>query len=218
MAYFDISIDAANALYAWGWRLSLGGAIVTALGVGILFLGTRVRDRAFDQNIATLRERTASSEERSNALEKETARITASNLELATNLERERAARARIESGLASRHVTDEQKTALINALLGVKMEIIISLYQNPEASAYASEVTAALTEAGQTVTQGSTIIAGGGNLTGLLVEETADPRLIGALIAARLVTQKLSSEKNVMFRTGEGLNVIVVGHKPSPF
>jgi hypothetical protein len=216
--FLDISLARANQFYTWGWRASVIGAVITMCGVGLLWLGTRVRDRDFDENIARLHDRAASSEERAGALEKETARLTSGNLELATNLERERAARARIEAGLASRHVTAEQKSALVNALKGVRLEVVISRYDVPETTAYANEIAAALIEAGQSIVEGSVIISGGGNLPGVLVEETADARLIGALIAARLVTQKLPSNKNVLFRTGEGLNSLVIGNKPSSF
>jgi hypothetical protein len=216
--FFDISLVRANQFYTWGWRASVVGAVITMCGVGLLWLGTRVRDRDFDENIARLHDRAATSEERAGALEKETARLTSGNLELATNLERERAARARIEAGLAPRHVSAEQKAALINALKGVKLDVIMSRYDAPETTAYANEIAAALVEAGQSITEGSVIISGGGNLPGVLVEETADARLIGALIAARLVTQKLPPNKNVMFRTGEGLNALLVGHKPNSF
>jgi hypothetical protein len=215
---FDISLARANQFYTWGWRASVIGAVITMCGVGLLWFGTRVRDRDFDENIARLHDRAASSEERAGALEKETARLTSGNLELATNLERERAARTRIEAGLASRHVTAEQKTALINALKGVKLEVVISRYDIPETTAYANEIAAALVEAGQSIIEGSVIISGGGNVPGVLVEETADARLIGALIAARLATQKLPPSKNIMFRTGEGLNSLLIGNKPTSF
>jgi hypothetical protein len=214
----SISLPTANKFYTFGWAASLIGAAITFAGVIFLMWGTRVRDHDFDDNIARLHDRAASSEERAGALEKETARLTSGNLELATNLERERTARARIEAGLASRHVTAEQKTALINALKGVKLEMVISRYDVPETTAYANEIAAALVEAGQSVIEGSVIMAGGGNLPGVLVEETADARLIGALIAAQLVTQKLPPNRNIMFRTGEGLNSLLIGNKPTSF
>lgn len=71
MAFFDISLDTANELYSWGWRVSLGGAVVTAIGVSLLMWGTRVRDSDFEENIAKLHERAATSEERGHVLEKE---------------------------------------------------------------------------------------------------------------------------------------------------
>jgi hypothetical protein len=58
----DISLETANKLYTAGWTLSLAGAVVTLLGVGMLWWGTRVRDKDFDHNIAMLHDRAAKSE------------------------------------------------------------------------------------------------------------------------------------------------------------
>jgi hypothetical protein len=66
MAWFlrliDISLETANRLYALGWGFSLTGAVVTLLGVGMLWWGTRVRDKDFEHNIAELHVRAAKSE------------------------------------------------------------------------------------------------------------------------------------------------------------
>jgi hypothetical protein len=52
--FLDISLARANQFYTWGWRASVIGAVITMCGVGLLWLGTRVRDRDFDENIARL--------------------------------------------------------------------------------------------------------------------------------------------------------------------
>jgi len=44
ISFADIPISFANTLYTWGWRLSIGGAVLTAIGLVILFFGTRVRE------------------------------------------------------------------------------------------------------------------------------------------------------------------------------
>jgi hypothetical protein len=107
MALFDVSLDTANELYAWGWRLSLGGAVVTALGVAMLMLGTRVRDHDFEHQVANLnleagqaRERAGKLEEKAAELEKESneakaaiADANARALEAQVALERFRAPR-----------------------------------------------------------------------------------------------------------------------------
>jgi hypothetical protein len=177
-------------------------------GAGAL---TRARDHDFDESLARLHESAALSEKQSRELER-------SNLQLATTLERERAARARIEAGLASRHVRPEQRTALIEALRGVVLDIAITKYNDPEASAYASEVSRALTDAGQNAKEGSTIMSATGHAFGVLVEEAADSRLINALFVAGIATQKIQSSRNDMFQTGTGLNAVIVGIKPNPF
>jgi hypothetical protein len=209
--FLDISLATANRLYSWGWGLSVFGAAVTMFGIGMLWMGTRVRDHDFDENIARLHDSAALSEERSKQLEK-------GNLELATVLERERAARARIEAGLASRHVRPEQKATLKEALKGANITAVISRYNDPECSAYAKEVALALSDAGVEVKEGGVVIAAASTLSGLLVEETSDNRLVNALFLAGLATQKVSSQRNDMLQTGQGLNVVVVGLKPNPF
>jgi len=78
MGILDISLERANEFYTWGWRLSIVGAVVTALGVGLLMWGTRVRDHDFEfrmtransdaakvnENAAMARERAAIAEQR----------------------------------------------------------------------------------------------------------------------------------------------------------
>ena len=44
MSYFDLSLDAANRAYTWGWRLSLAAAVSTALGVLLLTWVAKVRE------------------------------------------------------------------------------------------------------------------------------------------------------------------------------
>jgi hypothetical protein len=71
--FMDVSLDTANELYAWGWRLSLGGAVVTALGVAMLMLGTRVRDHDFEHQVANLNLEAGQARERAGKLEEKAA-------------------------------------------------------------------------------------------------------------------------------------------------
>jgi hypothetical protein len=61
-AVFDISLATANRFYSLGWGLSVTGAMITLIGVGLLFWGTRVRDRDFEHSIAVLHDRAANAE------------------------------------------------------------------------------------------------------------------------------------------------------------
>ena len=45
MPFFEITLETANKFYEWGWRASIAGAVITAVGVILLMYGTRVRDR-----------------------------------------------------------------------------------------------------------------------------------------------------------------------------
>src|SRR4051812_47641078 len=76
-ALLDISLATANRLYTWGWGLSVSGAVVTMIGVGMLWLGTRVRDRDFDENIAALHENAAKFEKEAAVARLETEKLKA---------------------------------------------------------------------------------------------------------------------------------------------
>ena len=53
MSFFDVSLDTANRFYAWGWRGSIAGAVITAVAVVFLMWGTHVRDRDFEAQLAS---------------------------------------------------------------------------------------------------------------------------------------------------------------------
>jgi hypothetical protein len=80
MSYFDVSLDTANKFYAWGWRGSIIGAIVTAIAVVFLMRGTHIRDKEGERQIAAANtaagkanERAANLEVKAAGLEKEAA-------------------------------------------------------------------------------------------------------------------------------------------------
>jgi hypothetical protein len=73
--FVDISLERANDLYIWGWRLSAFGAVLTVIGVVALWMGTRVRDRDFETQMSGLNATTASTLERAGKLEQEAARL-----------------------------------------------------------------------------------------------------------------------------------------------
>jgi hypothetical protein len=52
MPFFEISLETANKFYAWGWRASIAGAVITAIGVILLMYGTRVRDRDTESQLS----------------------------------------------------------------------------------------------------------------------------------------------------------------------
>ena len=107
---FEISLERANQFYAWGWRLSVVGAVVTMLGIAALWLGTRVRDHDFESKISLT---TLSAEQ----LHKD-------NLTLQTNLETERIARLQLEGKTEgfrldiakSNQAAEEAKERILNA------------------------------------------------------------------------------------------------------
>ena len=110
MGFFDLSLYRANQFYSWGWRASVFGAVITAVGVGLLMLGTRVRDRDFEDQVATLHGRAADAEEISKKLDQ-------ANLLLGTELERERLARVRIEAQIEPRTLSAWQQRSIAEAM-----------------------------------------------------------------------------------------------------
>ena len=143
--FFDISLDRANQFYTWGWRASVFGAVITMCGVGLLWLGTRVRDRDFELSIGELHAKAATSEERSRNLEK-------GNLTLQRDLERERVERIKMEQRFGARHFTPEQRDAIILAFKGRPMLISVRCIAEGEAMLAANNFATVLREAGLTV------------------------------------------------------------------
>jgi hypothetical protein len=140
--FLDVSLDAANRLYTWGWGLSVSGAAVTMIGIGMLWVGTRVRDHDFDTTIAALnteagqaRQRAGNLEERSAGLENEAAQA---------RLEQER-----LKAQLAWRRITREQHDSLVAALRNSPTNLRLSHPDDPEASLSASEIEKSLVDAG---------------------------------------------------------------------
>jgi hypothetical protein len=71
----DVSLERANQLYTWGWRLSVFGALITMLGVASLWLGTRIRDLDSESKLAALNLEAGQARERAGKLEDRAARV-----------------------------------------------------------------------------------------------------------------------------------------------
>jgi hypothetical protein len=150
MSLFDLSLDAANRYYAWGWRLSMFGALVTFLGVLMLTWGMRVRDQDFEEQVAVLHSRAATSEERAAVLEKDAAQL---RLDLeGIKLPGVRAEQRDDRRQYATRHVTDEQRTCLLGRLRDFKSSVTVRFEPDQEAGEYAASLREAFSKAGVTV------------------------------------------------------------------
>jgi hypothetical protein len=139
---FAISLERANDLYTWGWRLSVFGAVVTMVGIASLWIGTRVRDRDFETNIANLHKSAAASEERSKELEQ-------SNLTLQRDIEREKTERLKLEEKFSARNLSEEQKAAVLAAFKDVHGRAYVRCIDEIEACVAAGNFAAILREAG---------------------------------------------------------------------
>lgn len=145
MSFWNISLERVNDFYAWGWRASMFGALITFFGVAFLFWGTRIRDHDFEENIGELHVKAASAEERSKVLDKETKQLTASNLVLVSDLEKERIARLDLERKYAWRTLLPAQKADITASLSGQKIEMFFEyLPVDPEATKYAEDLAGA--------------------------------------------------------------------------
>ena len=148
--FLDVSLDTANRFYAWGWRLSVMGAGVTAFGVVLLNWGTRVRDHDFEQQVASLHGKASAAEERSKTLEFS---ITVSN-ERAAFMEKDAAEarlkleKLRVES--RGRLVEQEQWESLERTLKGLELSVHLAcIFTDPESRMYALSISQALERAG---------------------------------------------------------------------
>jgi hypothetical protein len=180
MALFDISVETANTFQAWGWRLALGGVVITVLGVGILLWGTRVRDRDFEEHIARLYESAASAEQRSKALETE-------NVALQKSVEQERSERTRLESRLAPRALgtakTRDLGARLQPVLQGKAVDLIVYESLGSDVAPLSREIANALALANANV-KIFTPIGAATAVHGVVVTTAADapPDLIAAV------------------------------------
>jgi hypothetical protein len=74
-AFLDISLEKANQFYVWGWRFSAIGAVITMLGIGLLWWGTRVRDLDSERSMTELNSEAAEARERAGQLEQRAAEL-----------------------------------------------------------------------------------------------------------------------------------------------
>jgi hypothetical protein len=129
--FFDISLERANDLYTWGWRLSAFGAVITMIGVAALWMGTRIRDRDFEAQMNGLNATTASTLVRAAKLEHEAAGL---------RLELDREVQKR-----AQRLLTEAQRSAISEELRGKVSEIALVIQNDLETRAFSLQIMAAL-------------------------------------------------------------------------
>jgi len=112
MSYFDVSLDTANKFYAWGWRGSIIGAIVTAIAVVFLMWGTHIRDKEGERQIAAANTAAGNANER------------AANLEVkAAGLEKEAA-----DAKLEQEKLKAQLAWRLISPAIASKLERVLSV------------------------------------------------------------------------------------------
>jgi hypothetical protein len=204
--FFDISIDRANQFYTWGWRASVVGAIITMCGVGLLWMGTRVRDHDSELQMANL------------GSEAGRARESAGKLEVrAAELEKEaadaRAETERLKARVAWRELSTQQANDFVRALNGQSIGVAWSA-DDPERDEYAGMFIDALKGSGLYGGEVRTGINGLPPIPGLSVASRttqAGQTVISALKAAGL------DAKLVPPTPYSGDVTLIVGPRPRP-
>jgi hypothetical protein len=221
MAFFDISLDTANALYTWGWRLSLGGAIITAIGVGILFLGTRVRDHDFETQMGALGSTTADTLERAGKLEVVAENLRRDNLSLQRDLERERIERLKLEEKQRPRTITAEQRAVMLACLAGGvrgPVTVVPKTFDN-EAEEYAAKIVEVLQTANFELRPNEGPRPFGFGRAGIfgVFHDAATPPAHAGLIqfCLKQIGVELSGGANPDWVKDPNLIIIAVGQKP---
>jgi hypothetical protein len=78
--FFEITLETANKFYEWGWRASIAGAVIIAVGVILLMYGTRVRDRDTESQLSSAKLLTAQTSEKAAALQVRAEELKGENL------------------------------------------------------------------------------------------------------------------------------------------
>jgi hypothetical protein len=151
MGFFDLSLETADKFYSWGWRLSIAGAGITALGVLLLMWGTRIKDQDFEEQVAILHSRAATSEERAAGLEKEAAELRLSPRGAGSDHQEN-------HSQVGTRLVTAEQRSCLLGRLGEFKTPVTLRFEPDQEAAEYAASIRDVFAKAGVPVTFASAL------------------------------------------------------------
>ena len=114
LSLFDISLETANKFYSWGWKASVTGAVITAIGVGLLMCGTRVRDHDFESNMSQLNTDAAKANERAAQLESDAAKAKekTATLEIDVAKTRESVAQANERAAQANERAAQAERRA----------------------------------------------------------------------------------------------------------
>lgn len=211
----------ANEIRIWGAALAGVAAIITfgatwaqlrlqtVVGAAKDAAAIELR-RVTDERIAETRWTAAQA-----MLEQE--KLTASNLQLATTLERERTERLQLEAQLRPRGLTPAQRAAIFNVLSGKFLAIGVTSFSDPEAINYARQLMAAFAMAGSTVELEGTVLSASQPEIGVMVEAGAPSPMHDALREAGIAFSEIttvgppSSNPKIKVR-------LLIGLKPDPF
>jgi hypothetical protein len=199
VSLFDVSLETANKFYTWGWRASVFGAVITAVSLAFLYLGTRIRDKDFELSIARANTDASSAISEAAKLSLRAAELEKGNIELRTKM--------------ASRRISEEQHKILVDELSKIPAPFDIALMSDPESVLYANDILKTFADAHWTVGQKEFPISE--IWTGLVLFQTDDP-------AGGRILQALK-KAGVTFTIGDDAHrrpkaTIMVGNKPPQF
>jgi hypothetical protein len=209
----------------WGWPLEFWDRIAywtlvmgsTFAGVGIVLTGfssfvsmatSTIVQKAADDRIAVARARSDEAHSQAEQARAEQEKIRQENLNLSISLERERVERLKLEGKLASRHLSADQRAAIVATLKAVSGGKPISLTKlgDKEAGDYAEEIGSALAEGGAFISASFSGVISPPRY-GLTITPREDTFLSRALDAAKVEYQRAGSPSP--------LPSILVGLKP---
>lgn len=186
----QISLALANRFYAWGWRASIMGAVITAAGVLFLFWGTRVRDHDSEVQFLALNKEAADARERAGKLEAASQEMALKVAEANQKAEAERVGRLKLELRLAPRSLTPTGMQVLVGRLrgfAGVGVDLIPFAEMGADANRLAQQLRAGLSAAGMSA-RIFTPTSSGAHVGGILVRTATNATPLEMQAAAELV------------------------------
>lgn len=168
----DVSLAWAEFVSFWANWLLVGALVVGVVATYGIVVSGHSKEKHWESDRVASRERIAlleseaaaaklalerayadiaAANEKTAALENETARITEGNLKLAAELEREKAARIRLEQKIRPRGIDDAQKDIMTELLASAQRGpvYVVADWVDPEAKAFGKQVQEFLREAG---------------------------------------------------------------------
>jgi len=214
----DLSLPAANLWNAIGNFALIAGAFFVLLGTWLTIWTGGQKERYADERISTNEKDTSVARaEAANAI-KETETIKNENLKLSLQLEQERSARLKIESGLASRRLTGSKRKLLVNSLKSIQPTPHVDLQRivgDAETRSFGAELIASFNEAGVMITDFTAAMALGFP-EGITIIGPMLPQENGIAIAFKTAGFTPSV---VQGPVREGFSVrVIVGLKPPSF
>ena len=216
----DMSLPAANFWFNASNIALLIGALLVALGTYGVFKTGAIKEKYGDERTSFNESETAKAKATASKADENAEVVRKSNLLLQSDLEKERAARLRLENQLAPRRLSTDQAHALIEALkpfAGQKIDIVFPSGDN-EASDYAAEFEAVFKSAGWVISniiQGMFAVPQRGIRPLISIKDKDAPSEAAKRLSEALQSLGLAGPGNVDPQLEQGSLRLLVGSKP---